>query len=98
MSLRHCLPYGLGITHVRVIQEIPLQSAVWEESPSCALTGSKGNIFLRGEINFCGRSEHFQCPTMEGAEIENGGGGGTTGSHWEQRVPTPPPDLSENKQ
>jgi hypothetical protein len=29
MSLRHCLPYGRGIIHFRIIQEIPLKSAVW---------------------------------------------------------------------
>lgn len=30
--------------------------------------------------------EHFNCPTLEGLETENGGGGGTQGSHWERRV------------
>ncbi|KAK6024892.1 hypothetical protein OSTOST_09222, partial [Ostertagia ostertagi] len=29
---------------------------------------------------------HFNCSTLEGAEIENQGGGGTAGSHWEKRV------------
>lgn len=27
---------------------------------------------------------HFGCATLEGAEIENGGGSGTAGSHWEK--------------
>lgn len=30
--------------------------------------------------------KYFNCPTLEGAEIENQGGPGTAGSHWEKRV------------
>lgn len=30
--------------------------------------------------------EHFDCPTLDGAEIEDGGGSGTALSHWEARV------------
>ncbi|VDP44413.1 unnamed protein product [Heligmosomoides polygyrus] len=30
--------------------------------------------------------KYFNCPTLEGAEVENQGGPGTTGSHWEKRV------------
>jgi len=30
--------------------------------------------------------EQFGCSTLDGAEIENGGGSGTAGSHWEKRV------------
>ena len=29
---------------------------------------------------------HFGCDTLEGAEIENQGGSGTAGSHWEKRL------------
>ncbi|VDO82094.1 unnamed protein product [Haemonchus placei] len=29
---------------------------------------------------------HFNCSTLEGAEIENQGGGGTVSNHWEKRV------------
>mmetsp|Transcript_6768 Transcript_6768/g.9851 ORF Transcript_6768/g.9851 Transcript_6768/m.9851 type:complete len:1041 (-) Transcript_6768:35-3157(-) len=29
---------------------------------------------------------HFNCPTLNGVELENGGGSGTAGSHWEQRI------------
>ncbi|KAK5974675.1 hypothetical protein GCK32_006605, partial [Trichostrongylus colubriformis] len=29
---------------------------------------------------------HFNCSTLEGAEIENQGGSGTAGTHWEKRV------------
>jgi len=29
---------------------------------------------------------HFNCSTLEGVEIENQGGGGTSFAHWEQRV------------
>jgi len=29
---------------------------------------------------------HFSCTTMIGAQIEDGGGSGTAGSHWEKRV------------
>ncbi|XGW05991.1 hypothetical protein V3C99_016384 [Haemonchus contortus] len=29
---------------------------------------------------------HFNCSTLEGAEIENQGGGGTASNHWEKRV------------
>ena len=32
MSLRHCLPYGLGIIHFRVVEEMSLESAVWVET------------------------------------------------------------------
>jgi hypothetical protein len=30
--------------------------------------------------------EHFGCETIAGADLEDGGGSGTTGSHWEKRV------------
>lgn len=30
--------------------------------------------------------QHFNCSTLEGVELEDFGGGGTAGSHWEQRV------------
>lgn len=30
--------------------------------------------------------KHFDCATLQGAEIENAGGDGTAGSHWEKRV------------
>ena len=29
---------------------------------------------------------HFNCPTLQGVELENQGGGGTAGSHWELRI------------
>ncbi|KAK6045032.1 hypothetical protein COOONC_17463 [Cooperia oncophora] len=29
---------------------------------------------------------YFNCPTLEGAEIEDQGGPGTMGAHWEKRV------------
>ncbi len=30
--------------------------------------------------------EHYSCPTLQGVELENQGGGGTIGAHWELRV------------
>ena len=30
--------------------------------------------------------EYFDCPTLEGVELENQGGNGTEGSHWEARI------------
>ena len=30
--------------------------------------------------------QHFGCDTLEGAEIEDGGGSGTAGSHLEKRI------------
>jgi len=29
---------------------------------------------------------HFACATLSGVELEDDGGGGTAGSHWEQRA------------
>ena len=29
---------------------------------------------------------HFNCSSLAGAEVENDGGGGSAGSHWERRV------------
>ena len=29
---------------------------------------------------------HFGCSSLNGVEVENGGGSGTAGSHWEQRI------------
>jgi leishmanolysin len=31
-------------------------------------------------------AQHFGCDTLDGAEIEDAGGDGTAGSHWEKRV------------
>ena len=30
--------------------------------------------------------KHFNCPTLKGVELENQGGSGTDGSHWEERI------------
>jgi hypothetical protein len=30
--------------------------------------------------------EHFNCLTLDGVELENYGGAGTAGSHWEGRI------------
>ena len=30
--------------------------------------------------------EHFSCPTLEGAELEDQGGDGTALTHWEKRI------------
>lgn len=30
--------------------------------------------------------DQFGCATLNGAELENDGGSGTAGSHWEERV------------
>jgi hypothetical protein len=30
--------------------------------------------------------DHFGCPTLNGAELENDGGNGTALSHWEARI------------
>ncbi len=29
---------------------------------------------------------HFNCPTLQGVEVENQGGTGTAISHWEKRI------------
>ena len=29
---------------------------------------------------------HFNCSTLEGVQLEDQGGDGTTGSHWEARI------------
>ena len=29
---------------------------------------------------------HFNCPSLQGVELENQGGGGTALSHWEKRI------------
>jgi hypothetical protein len=29
---------------------------------------------------------HYNCSTLNGVELEDYGGGGTAGAHWEQRV------------
>ncbi|KEG12488.1 surface protease GP63 [Trypanosoma grayi] len=29
---------------------------------------------------------HFGCPTLDGVEVEDNGGGGTAGSHWKKRI------------
>lgn len=30
--------------------------------------------------------EYYQCPTLDGLDLENQGTSGTTGSHWERRA------------
>jgi len=29
---------------------------------------------------------HYNCSSLQGVEVENQGGSGTAGSHWEQRI------------
>ena len=40
------------------------------------------NIITKGVVNF-GRS-HFNCNSMNGVPVEDGGGEGSAGSHWEK--------------
>ncbi len=38
---------------------------------------------------------HFNCPTLNGLEIEDQGGSGTAGSHWEKRILVPEAMVGE---
>ena len=79
------------ITHVLVFHPI-----LWENHYIPVLNGSK--FTMTKEINGINRTlitspnvlkaakKHFGCSDIEGIELENQGGSGTSGSHWESRV------------
>lgn len=43
------------------------------------------SLLVTEEVVAEGR-RHFNCPNLEGVELENQGGSGTAGSHWEERI------------
>lgn len=42
---------------------------------------SKRDVFVQEEAR-----KHFDCPVLEGMELENQGGTGTEFNHWEKRL------------
>ncbi len=79
------------ITHVLVFHP-----SLWEKHYIPVLNGE--NFTMKKEINGVNRTlitspnvlkaakKHFGCSEIEGIELENQGGSGTSGSHWESRV------------
>ena len=43
-------------------------------------------MYLNSPILLEKARKYFNCPTLEGVELENQGGEGTAGSHWEARI------------
>ena len=43
-------------------------------------------IYLKGDKLLEVAKKYFNCDTIEGVELENQGGSGTAGSHWESRI------------
>ena len=43
-------------------------------------------IYLKGDKLLEVAKKYFNCNTIEGVELENQGGSGTAGSHWESRI------------
>ena len=79
------------ITHVLVFHP-----SLWEKHYIPVLNGE--NFTMKKEINGVNRTlitspnvlkaakKHFGCSEIEGIELENQGGSGTSGFHWESRV------------
>ncbi|CAJ0588886.1 unnamed protein product [Cylicocyclus nassatus] len=70
---------------------IPLPTGVIEKFTRTDWEVAQGNIphdvymIVTPKVRQEARN-HFACPTLEGAEVENQGGSGTRGAHWEKRV------------
>ena len=79
------------ITHVLVFHP-----TLWEKHYIPVMNGE--NFVMKKEVNGINRTlitspnvlkaakKHFGCSEIEGIELENQGGSGTSGSHWESRV------------
>eukprot|EP01119_Soliformovum_irregulare_P001119 TRINITY_DN1082_c0_g1_i1.p1 TRINITY_DN1082_c0_g1~~TRINITY_DN1082_c0_g1_i1.p1 ORF type:complete len:653 (-),score=144.97 TRINITY_DN1082_c0_g1_i1:45-2003(-) len=65
----------------------------YKTGPNIVQTVTRTDDGLSHQVNIIGTPkvqqvirDHFACPTLDGLEIENGGGTGTAGSHWEKRL------------
>ena len=79
------------ITHVLVFHP-----TLWEKHYIPVMNGE--NFVMKKEVNGINRTlitspnvlkaakKHFGCSEIDGIELENQGGSGTSGSHWESRV------------
>jgi len=47
--------------------------------------GIENKIIVSPKVKEVARN-HFACPTLRGVEVENDGGSGSKGSHWERTV------------
>lgn len=52
---------------------------------AATINGQPATIVVSPAVRATART-HFGCPDLEGAELEDDGGAGTAGSHWELRV------------
>eukprot|EP01133_Synstelium_polycarpum_P013237 gene13237-15555_t len=78
-EISHVLGFGIEVMRElgMVKTGFKASTATGESVPITRVTSPRVLKYVR---------EHFGCEEMEGAELEDGGGEGTTLSHWEKRV------------
>ncbi|XP_071481004.1 uncharacterized protein [Diadema antillarum] len=74
---------GLYVWSEQVVQEIELE---WEHSTG-SMTTSVQVLVLPNVLREA--RAHFECPTLQGVELEDGGGSGTALAHFEKRILAP---------
>jgi hypothetical protein len=83
-ELTHVLGFNSDIFEAFVDENdkpIPIQNTLQE----IEVEGLKRKIIVSPKALEAAR-KHFNCPDLKGIELENQGGQGTLGSHWESRV------------
>jgi hypothetical protein len=88
-EITHALGFSSGKfgDFIRWINATDYQSIdIAEVYLQTTLPGWKTASFVRSPNVQAFVRKHFNCESLPGAEIEDGGGGGTAGSHWEKRV------------
>jgi len=84
-TLVHEIMHGLVFT--RSLYDLYVDASGTPRGPGAVFkTSLEGKNYLVGPKVVSTVRDHFSCQTLEGAELENEGGGGATGSHWESRI------------
>ena len=82
------------ISHILVFNDILWESFIDSSGNTIAKTAVTGNQTINGISRLliispkvtAAAQAHFGCSTLKGVELENQGGEGTSGNHWEMRT------------
>jgi len=97
---KHEIAHAIGFSrdvfeNSQGLQTYNTQMDIWEHVPADQITKTETvasgkstksvtKIITPTVVSFV--RDHFDCPTLDGAELEDGGGSGTALSHWEKRL------------
>jgi leishmanolysin-like peptidase len=78
-------PFRCEETGIRFVSKDVQRSVDLPQQSDLNLVGGKRTVLSTPNLLALAR-QHFDCPSLDGVELEDDGGKGTAGSHWERRV------------